>query len=142
MDFKNRIIVSFGIAFLLTIFLFLFLNNSNTEVNEMKSMNTISLNDWKNIYDNNKDYIVIDVRTPQEFNEGHVKGAININFYDENFEEQLDELNKDKKYLIYCRSGSRSSKTLILMENLQFINVYDLEGGILAYNNAGYKLEK
>ncbi len=108
----------------------------------MKSMNTISLNDWKNIYDNNKDYIVIDVRTPQEFNEGHVKGAININFYDENFEEQLDELNKDKKYLIYCRSGSRSSKTLILMENLQFINVYDLEGGILAYNNAGYKLEK
>jgi rhodanese-related sulfurtransferase len=140
MDFKNRFIISFGIAFLLIIFLFLFLSNSNQK--SMETLDTISIDDWKNAYDNNKDYVVLDVRTPEEFNEGHIGNAININFYDTNFKEQINNLDKTKTYLIYCRSGARSSKALNLMTGLQFIKVYELGGGIIAWNNAGYKLEK
>jgi rhodanese-related sulfurtransferase len=137
MDFKSKFIVSFLIAFLVTILLFLFLNNSNQ--NKMELL-TIPLNEWKNIYDNNGNSIVIDVRTPEEFNEGHIKNAININFYDTNFKNQLNNLDKDKKYLIYCRSGARSSKTLDIMRNLEFNEVYDLERGIIVWNNANYNL--
>lgn len=138
MNLKNRIIVSFGIAFFLTITLFFIYSGED----KMKTLNTISLDEWKNLYDNNKDYIILDVRTPEEFNEGHIENAINVNFYDTNFKEQLMELSKDKKYLIYCRSGARSFKTLSLMNELEFNTVYDLESGILAWNNKGLEIEK
>jgi rhodanese-related sulfurtransferase len=140
MDLKNKFIVSFGIAFSLTIFLFIFLNNSYQK--KMGTLDTISLDDWKEIYDNNKDYNVLDVRTQEEFNEGHIENAININFYDTNFKEQINNLDKNKTYLIYCKSGERSYNTLNLMRGSQFIKVYDLEGGIDTWRNSEYKLEK
>lgn len=134
---KNILIVSLIIAIFLIMILFFSFNNSDQkEINELKS---VGLNEWKNIYENNKDYIVIDVRTAQEFSEGHIKNSRNIDFYSDNFEDQIDNLDKSKKYLIYCRSGSRSGKTLIIMKNLKFNNVINLKGGILGWNNAGYK---
>lgn len=54
---------------------------------------------------NDLDFITIDIRTPEEYSVGHIKGAINIDFYSDNFINELDSLNKDKKYLVYCRSG-------------------------------------
>jgi rhodanese-related sulfurtransferase len=117
--------------------LFFSLNNSSQK--EMNKLKSVELNQWKNTYDNNKDYVVIDVRTQQEFNEGHIENAINIDFYSDNFEDQLNNLDKNENYLIYCRSGARSSKSLALMKDLEFNHVLDLSGGIVGWNSAGYK---
>lgn len=84
--------------------------------------------------------VVLDVRTPEEFQAGHVAGALNIDFYASDFESQLDELGKDVTYVVYCRSGNRSGQSLDLMEQLGFTTVYDVDGGIIEWFDAGLPL--
>lgn len=86
---------------------------------------------------NNEDFIIIDVRTPEEFATEHLPGAININFFSPTFRDELNKLGKNKTYLIYCRSGNRSGQALIIMKELAFNEVYDA-GGISDWVNAGY----
>ena len=86
----------------------------------------------------NPDFVILDVRTAEEFNSGHIEGAVNIDFYASDFESQLDMLNKDKVYLVYCRSDNRSGQAVDRMEDLGFIEAYDMSGGINAWNDAGY----
>lgn len=78
----------------------------------------------------NTDFILIDIRTPQEFNEGHIENAVNIDFYSETFKEDLDKLDKNKTYFIYCRSGNRSGRAMPIMKELGFKEVYNLSVGI------------
>ncbi len=85
----------------------------------------------------NADFVIIDVRTAEEFAEGHIENAVNIDYYASTFESDIHALDKDKVYLIYCRSGNRSGKALDIMEDLGFQEVYDLGGGIVAWINAG-----
>ena len=85
----------------------------------------------------NPDFIILDVRTPQEFADGHIENAINIDFYSETFRDELNQLDKNKTYLIYCRSGVRSGKTHDIMAELEFQKVYNTLGGILAWNADG-----
>ena len=77
--------------------------------------------------------IVIDVRTPQEFSLGHIKDAILIDFYKEDFIEQLMKLDKKTSYAIYCNSGSRSAQTCQFLSSQGFLHLYDLEGGIFSW---------
>jgi|APFre7841882724_1041349.scaffolds.fasta_scaffold21900_2 rhodanese-related sulfurtransferase len=78
--------------------------------------------------------MVLDVRTPEEFKEGHIKNAINYNVLDSmSFDKQISQLKKNKKYLIYCKSGKRSGKALIMMQQKGFKNLYHLSGGITAW---------
>ena len=79
---------------------------------------------------NNPDFVIIDVRTLEEFAEGHLEDAINIDYYSETFRDELTLLDKSKTYLIYCRSGNRSGQTLDVMEELNFREVYNMSGGI------------
>ncbi|MDH3294688.1 MAG: rhodanese-like domain-containing protein [Acidimicrobiia bacterium] len=81
--------------------------------------------------------VVIDVRTPEEFAEGHLDGAIQIDFYSEDFTDSLAKLDRDRPYVIYCRSGSRSGQTREIMADLGFIDVADIEGGIVAWEGSG-----
>jgi rhodanese-related sulfurtransferase len=74
--------------------------------------------------------ILLDVRTPQEYNEGHIAGAVNIDYLNPHFSEGLDTLNKDLVYEVYCKSGGRSSLTSEIMVKKGFKNVYNLENGI------------
>ncbi|MEL6981607.1 MAG: rhodanese-like domain-containing protein [Actinomycetota bacterium] len=83
------------------------------------------------------DLVVLDVRTPEEFAEGHLADATLVDFYTEDFADQLAALDPDVPYLIYCRSGNRSGQTLALMEELGFTDVADVDGGILAWADAG-----
>lgn len=85
---------------------------------------------------------VIDVRTPEEYAEGHLEGATLIDFYDAGFAEELAALDPDETYLIYCRSGNRSGQTATMMADLGFERVFDLDGGILAWNAAGGSLAR
>ena len=77
-----------------------------------------------------KDALVFDVRTTEEFNLGHIKGSINIDFYDEKlFVDFFEKINKTKPIYIYCRSGNRSKKSSEILKEIGFIKVYDLLGG-------------
>jgi rhodanese-related sulfurtransferase len=89
-----------------------------------------------------KKSMVVDVRTPEEVSEGHLIGALNINFLGENFANEIQHLDKKKTYLLYCRSGNRTRKAADLMQKSGFKNVYMLEGGITAWKEAGKPTEK
>lgn len=86
----------------------------------------------------NTNFVINDVRTPDEYAEGHIKNTINIDYYSETFRDELNELDKNKKYLIYCRSGSRSKGALGVMEESDFMEVYNMLGGIVQWISKGY----
>jgi rhodanese-related sulfurtransferase len=88
------------------------------------------------------DFVILDVRTPAEFSDGHISGAINIDFYASDFKDQLSRLDLNKRYLVYCRTGIRSAQAAGIMAGLGFQNIYNLTGGITAWLNAGYKVVK
>lgn len=85
--------------------------------------------------------VLLDVRTPEQYAQGHVPGSVNIDFYAADFAEQLDLLPKDVPYVVYCRSGNRSGSTMPIMEDLGFTEVWDVDGGILAWNQAGLPID-
>lgn len=66
---------------------------------------------------------IIDVRTQDEFKQGHLKGSINIDIYDSNFSSQISKLDKNSDYKVYCRSGNRSGQALEIMKKLGFTKV-------------------
>ena len=74
------------------------------------------------------DAVVIDVRTPQEFAEGHLRGATNIDVQSGSFEQEVSELETGGSYVVYCRSGNRSARAVELMTNLGFQHVVDAGG--------------
>lgn len=82
---------------------------------------------------NKKDVQLVDVRTSQEYKEGHIKGARNIDFFAEDFVEQFQDLDKEKPVYIYCRSGNRSSKASKKLAEAGFKKIIDLEGGYKAW---------
>lgn len=80
------------------------------------------------------DIQLIDIRTSREYTSGYIKGAININFFDRNFMDQMSKLNKEKEIYIYCRSGNRTNKAAARLKEQGFTKIYDLKGGILNWN--------
>jgi rhodanese-related sulfurtransferase len=76
---------------------------------------------------------LIDVRTPEEYIDGHIEGALNINVQDQKFAEQISKLDKTKTVYIYCRSGSRSQMAASQMKTLGFKSIIDLKGGYMNY---------
>lgn len=87
-----------------------------------------------------KSELVVDVRTPEEYSEGAIESALNINFYDENFLDQFANYNKDEPIFIYCRSGGRSGKAAKKLSELGFKKVYDLQGGYLNWTKKMSKI--
>ncbi len=83
--------------------------------------------------------VVVDVRTPEEFKEGHIKGAVNIDFKSEDFAEKLGKLDRKKTYLMHCRSGGRSGASFAVWKSLGFEKVLHLKSGALGWEKAGYK---
>jgi len=75
-------------------------------------------------------YQILDVRTKDEYDSIHLIDAMNIDFYAADFKTKIGLLDKSKAYFVYCRSGSRSGKTVNLMKELGFNEVYNLTGGI------------
>jgi len=86
----------------------------------------------------NPDFIIIDLRTPSDYNAGHINNAININYYATDFDTSLDTLDKTKIYLIYCQGGSRSGQTFTKMRIKHFVVVYNMSSGFSAWLTAGY----
>lgn len=81
--------------------------------------------------------IVLDVRTPEEFSAGHLPNAININLEGADFAGEVSKLDKNAIVAVYCRSGNRSGVATELMAELGFVDMYDMQGGILDWEAAG-----
>jgi rhodanese-related sulfurtransferase len=116
--------------------------NASNEINKVYLSSyiykTLNKDDWVNLIENKKlegkEVIILDVRTKKEYDEGNIPNSINLDFYSSNFKNELNNLDKDKVYFIYCRSGSRSEKTLNIMKELKFKEVYNLDGGYLSWS--------
>ena len=85
----------------------------------------------------NPDFVILDVRTPAEFKDGHLENAENVDFYAEIFKDELGKLDKNKTYLIYCASGNRSGKSLKIMDDMGFKEVYNMLGGFGGWSSKG-----
>lgn len=91
--------------------------------------------------ENSNNVVIIDVRTPEEFNQEHIEDASNIDFYSDNFKDELNKLDKTRTYVIHCRSGSRSAQALEMMKQLGFREVYNM-GGIIQWKENGFPTMK
>lgn len=87
--------------------------------------------------------IIIDIRTKQEYEQEHLENvSYNIDFYSPHFKDHLNDLDKNAKYLIYCRTGRRSAQALEIMKELGFKDIHHIKGGIVAWKEAGYPTVK
>ena len=84
--------------------------------------------------------ITLDVRTPGEYMGGFIQGAQNIDFQSGNFENEIASLDKNATYAVYCRRGNRSGQAVKVMHDAGFHNVYNLNGGVIDWTNAGLPL--
>lgn len=83
------------------------------------------------------DFVLLDVRTPKEYKDGHIAGAVLIDYTAASFKEELGRLDPGKTYLVYCRTGNRSGKAISLMRELGFRKVLHLSGGITKWKEEG-----
>jgi rhodanese-related sulfurtransferase len=90
--------------------------------------------EFKTQYQQGTDGVLLDVRTPDEFNSGHIPNSINLDIMSFDFRDEITKLDKNKSYFVYCRSGNRSGQACMMMMNLG-LKAYNLEGGIGAWPN-------
>jgi rhodanese-related sulfurtransferase len=89
-----------------------------------------------------KNVLVLDLRTPEEFAGGRIAGATNLNFLAPGFEPQLAALDPGKTYLVYCASGHRSTQALPSFKKLPFQSLYHLDGGFKSWQKAGLPIAR
>ena len=111
----------------------------SASVNEIQNevIELISVVDLQKI---DKSVQLIDVRTPEEYSEGYIKNAKNIDFYDDDFLTQMSELDKSKPIYVYCKSGGRSGSAAKKLKDAGYTKVYDLEGGVTNWIEKGKSL--
>jgi len=90
----------------------------------------------------NKEILLIDVRTPNEYASGHLENSVNIDYKADNFKDLISELDTDQEVYVYCKVGGRSGRSAKILKDMGFKKVYDLEGGILAWEKEGFKTVK
>ena len=88
----------------------------------------------------NSSVVVLDVRTPAEYNEGHISNSINVDYEAPTFLSEVNKLDKSKTYAVYCRSGRRSGLATEIMAKNGFKSVFNLNGGIIDWQAAGKEL--
>ncbi len=94
----------------------------------------LSQEEWAEQLQNDDNAVLLDVRTPEEVEDGYIPEATNIDFYlGQEFLDELEKLDKSKSYYVYCRSGNRSRQTCALMNSIGIDNAYNLEGGIIEW---------
>mgnify|MGYP001822729083 CR=1 FL=1 len=86
--------------------------------------------------------LIIDVRTPEEYQTGSIPGSENIDFKGEKFQADIDSLDRGTPVYLYCRSGRRSGITMTMMQEMGFTEIYNLNGGILAWSEEGLPVQK
>lgn len=93
-------------------------------------LNNLKRSDFVRLYQQTPGAVLLDVRTPQEYENYHLEGATLVDYLSEAFLDQLDEMDKNTTYFVYCQSARRSIRTCTLLRNSGFEKVYNLEGGL------------
>ena len=86
--------------------------------------------------------VILDVRTKGEFDSGHLNDALNLDVKSASFKEKISKLDKDKTYLVYCRSGKRSKRAQNIMKELHFKKAINMLGGFIAWQKSGQPFSK
>jgi thioredoxin len=124
----------------LLFFAFSFFGQINFSSCQNKSSYQLNVDDFQKKLALASNAMVIDVRTTDEFDGGHLSDAKNIDWNGSSFEAEIQKLDKSKSYYVYCLAGSRSASAANKMRSLGFKEVYEMQGGIMAWNNAGKSL--
>lgn len=109
---------------------------------QKQTSNSLEPQEFSKLISSTPEAVVLDVRTPEEFSEGHIANAKNINVKDENFEAEIQKLDKTKPYFVYCRSGARSAKAAAILREKGFSSVKEMSGGILKWNAEHLEVQK
>ncbi len=88
------------------------------------------------------DFVILDVRTPDEFAEGHIDGAVNLDVLSPGFEKGLRVLDRNRSYLVYCRTGNRSRRATLTMEALGFRSIFHMTEGIVKWKQQARPLTR
>jgi len=123
----------------LLIFCFLFLAFLSCKNTENKDLQVVTAEEMQTILEM-EGVQLIDVRTPEEFAEGYIAYAQNIDFYSDTFKDDILKLDKTKPVVLYCKSGGRSAECSEQLIEAGFTKVYDLEGGITQWEHKGFKV--
>lgn len=98
-------------------------------------MADLSQDEWTEQLEKDENAFILDVRTPEEVQEGYIPNSTNIDFYlGQGFLDGLEELDKTKNYYVYCRSGNRSAQACAIMNSVGIENAYNLEGGFMNWD--------
>lgn len=85
--------------------------------------------------DGSTDFVILDVRTPAEYEEDHIRNAVLVDILAGSFPSEMERLDREKTYVVYCRSGNRSRSALDIMRRMDFRNVYHIDGGITRWRS-------
>lgn len=98
--------------------------------------NSLQATEFSQKLEQTKDAQLVDVRTPGEFQNGHLKNAMNIDWKSDDFSEKATALDKEKPVFVYCMSGPRSNAAASKLKEMGFKNVYEMQGGMMKWRNA------
>ena len=135
MKFINCYVITF-----LLIACLIFIGCDTKDNTDTKTFENITIQEAVELIEdntNNTSFTILDVRTPEEFNAGYIEGAMNLDFYSNTFNEELNKLEKDNTYFIYCGSGNRSGQAMTIMKFLGFEEGYNLSVGIIDWISEG-----
>lgn len=129
--------------FIIFLGIFLFAVLAITNFNVLSKMNVTQLGEELNVDEfyalGHEDNVeILDIREPEQYSFGHIGGVTFINFNDSlNFKPNVDKLNRNKTYMIYCKTDQQSANTIMLMKDMGFTDVHFLKDGIHAWKLAG-----
>ena len=130
MEWRNRKLINMNRLFVIVTFLFFTCDNFN-----QSKINFISESQFNEIID--PDFNLIDVRTAEEFESGHIENAVHIDFYSDSFQSKILNLKKNSKIILYCRTNNRSSKSADFLLNNDYKDISVIEGGITSWVKNG-----
>jgi rhodanese-related sulfurtransferase len=135
-------LTAFGIILAVTFLAFILLPPSAQSDQQFTAVSPREASALIEKNEGNSDFVILDIRTPGEYQSGHIENSIMIDFYSKTFAEEVNRLDKGKTYLIHCRSGNRSTRSMELFKKLQFQKIFHLSSGINGWNSKGLPLVK
>jgi rhodanese-related sulfurtransferase len=133
---KNKFFIVFLLVLPVSVFL-----NSFTSVHPVNDAITLSPSQFKHQL-KKQHGVLIDVRTPEEYQAECIAGAVNINVQADDFKTRIGNFDKNKKYFLYCGTGKRSAMAMDIMMEAGCKTVYDLKGGITEWKKKGFPVTK
>jgi rhodanese-related sulfurtransferase len=126
----------------ITIFNFLLFALLTSSCSQAQNIKELSVADFEKKMAEGTNKTILDVRTPGEYQSGHIQDAVLIDYYKSDFKQQLSKLDKNKPVFVYCASGGRSGSASDILSDMGFKNIYDLKGGMNAWKKDSKKIVK